>query len=305
MCTFKRPTVGFAGTGLMGSPMAKNIIRHGYSLFVWNRTPEKYEEHLRLGAKPAVTPKDLMEKSDVVICMLANPSATEDVVLGRDRWKGSGIADGLSKGKIVIDMSTNLPSVVRKIAEVIRENGGEFIDAPVIGSVKQATDGDLVILAAGKAEVVNKVRPILATMGRKIWYIGDTGMGCCMKIAMNLHLHIIMGAFAESMTFGTKVGLDPRLMVDILNNSIFKTCVTEMKGRKVIEGDWTPTFTVELAAKDVHLAVEVAREVGASVPLGSLVEQLYNMAIANGMKNMDYSALVSLYERLNNVKISK
>ncbi|MEM3760634.1 MAG: NAD(P)-dependent oxidoreductase [Candidatus Bathyarchaeia archaeon] len=301
----EKPVVGFAGIGLMGSPMAKNILKNGYPLIVWNRTPKKIEEHVKLGAKPAKNPKELAEKSDIVICMLATPSATEDVVLGRGNLQNLGIIDGLKKGSIVIDMSTNLPSVVKNLAEVVRAKGGEFVDAPVIGSVKPATEGTLTILAAGKKEVVDKVKPILETMGKKIWYIGDTGSGCAMKLTMNLHLHIITGAFAESITFGAKAGLDPALIVEIWNNSIFKTYITETKGKKVIDGDWTPAFTLELAAKDTRLAVEMAREVGACVPLGSLIEQLYNTAIANGMKSLDYCALAAMYERLSNVKVSR
>ncbi|MEM3360267.1 MAG: NAD(P)-dependent oxidoreductase [Candidatus Bathyarchaeia archaeon] len=301
----EKPVVGFAGIGLMGSPMAKNILKNGYPLIVWNRTPKKIEEHVKLGAKPAKNPKELAEKSDIVICMLATPSATEDVMLGRGDLQNLGIIDGLKKGSIVIDMSTNLPSVVKNLAEVVRAKGGEFVDAPVIGSVKPATEGTLTILAAGKKEVVDKVKPILETMGKKIWYIGDTGSGCAMKLTMNLHLHIITGAFAESITFGAKAGLDPALIVEIWNNSIFKTYITETKGKKVIDGDWTPAFTLELAAKDTRLAVEMAREVGACVPLGSLIEQLYNTAIANGMKSLDYCALAAMYERLSNVKVSR
>jgi 3-hydroxyisobutyrate dehydrogenase len=289
----------------MGSPMAKNIIKNGYPLYVWNRTPTKIEDHVKLGAKAAKSPKELAEKSDVIICMLATPAATEDVVFGRNGLQGNGILDGFSSGKILIDMSTNLPSVAKKIAEAVRKKGGEFVDAPVIGSIKPATEGTLTILAAGKKEVVDRVKPILETMGKKIWYVGETGSGCAMKLTMNLHLHIINAAFAESITFGTKVGLDPALIVEIFNNSVFKTYITDTKGKKVVDGDWTTTFAVELAAKDTRIAIEVAREVGAVVPLGSLTEQLYYTAIANGMKNLDFCALVAMYERLSNVKVSK
>ncbi|NHV97691.1 MAG: NAD(P)-dependent oxidoreductase [Thaumarchaeota archaeon] len=305
MSSGEKRVVGFAGLGLMGSPMAKNILKNGYPLYVWNRTPTKIEDHVKLGAKVAKSPKELAEKSDVIICMLATPAATEDVVFGRNGLQGNGILDGFSSGKILIDMSTNLPSVVKKIAESVRKKGGEFVDAPVIGSVKPATEGTLTILAAGKKEVVDRVKPILETMGKKIWYVGETGSGCAMKLTMNLHLHIVTGAFAESITFGAKAGLDPALIVEILNNSIFKTYISETKGKKVIDGDWTAAFTLELAAKDTRLAVELAREVGAVVPLGSLVEQLYNTAIANGMKSLDYCALAAMYERLSNVKVSK
>lgn len=297
-------TVGFIGIGRMGNGMAKNILLKGYPLFVWNRSPQKYKDHIGLGAKPASSPKELVEKSDVIISMLAIPAATEAVILGTGEWQGVGVIDGIGIGKIVIDMSTNLPRLVRRVAEKVRKRGGEFVDAPVIGSVKPAAEGTLTILAAGKREVVERVKPILETMGEKIWYIGNVGTGCSMKLIMNLHLNIITGAFAESLTFGVKTGLDPRLIVDIWNNSIFKTYITETKGKKAIDGDWTPAFTIELAFKDVHLASELAKEVNAPIPLGSLVKQLYNAAIASGKKDLDYCALTTLYEQLGNVRVS-
>jgi len=298
--------VGFAGIGLMGSPMAKNILKAGYPLIVWNRTPSKYEEHVKMGAKPAATPKELARKSDVIICMLATPEATEDVVLGKGDYAGVGIVDGLKAGKIVVDMSTNMPDVVRRLAQAVRAKGAEFVDAPVIGSVKPATEGTLTILPSGKKDVVDKIMPILQTMGKKIWYIGEeVGLGCAMKLTMNLHLHIITGAFAEAIAFGTKAGLDPALIVEIWNNSIFKTYITETKGQKVLANDYSPAFLLELAAKDTRLAIDMARNIGATVPLGSLVEQLYNAAIIQGMGKLDYCALAALYERLNNTKISK
>jgi 3-hydroxyisobutyrate dehydrogenase-like beta-hydroxyacid dehydrogenase len=301
----EKPTVGFIGIGKMGSGMAKNILKKGYPLVVYARAPEKYKDHVELGAIPAVYPKDLAEKSDVIICMLSTPSATEEVILGTDEYREVGVVDGIRIEKVVIDMSTNLPSVAIRLAENIRKKGGEFVDAPVLGSVKPAIEGTLAILTAGRKEVVESVRPILETMGKKIWYIGDTGTGCSMKLIMNLHLNIITGAFSESLALGAKAGLDPSLIVDIWNNSIFKTYITETKGQKVLNGDWTPAFTIELALKDTHLASEMARELNAPIPLGSIVKQLYSAAIASGKKELDFCALVTLYEQLGNVKISK
>lgn len=301
----EKPTVGFIGLGKMGSGMAKNILKNGYPLVIWNRTSQKYADYTALGAKPAASPKELAERSDVIISMLATPSATEEAIMGIGELQGIGIVDGIHKRKVVVDMSTNLPSVVVKLAEKIRQKGGEFIDAPVLGSVKPAADGTLTILAGGKKEVIDETKPILETMGKKVWYVGNTGMGCAMKLTMNLHLHIITGAFAESIAFGTKAGLDPSLIVDIWNNSIFKTYITDTKGKKVLDGDYTPAFTIELALKDTHLASEMAREVNAPVPLGSIVKQLYSAAIAGGKGNADYCALVTVYEQLGKVKVSK
>jgi 3-hydroxyisobutyrate dehydrogenase-like beta-hydroxyacid dehydrogenase len=295
---FKKPVVGFIGLGRMGGAMAKNILKNGYPLVVWNRHHEKLAEHEMLGAKIASTPKDMAKKCDVIVSMLATPAATETVVLGTEEWQGVGVVDGIQPGKIVVDMSTNLPSEIRRLAHNIEKKESEFIDAPVLGSVGPAVEGSLTFLAGGKKEAVEKVRPILETMGKKIWYIGSTGMGCAMKLTMNLHLNIITGAFAESLAFGTKAGLDPSLIVEIWNSSIFKTYVTETKGKKVLDGDWTPAFTIELALKDVQLASELAREMNAPVLLGSIVKQLYIAAVANGRKDSDFCALATVYEQI-------
>ena len=299
-------TVGFIGLGRMGKPMAKNILKHGYPLIVWNRTKSKTEELVREGAQQASTPKNLAEKSQVIIIMLANPSSTEEVLLGVNSYQKIGVLDGLSPGKIVVDMSTNMPTIAKKLAEQVRRKGCEFVDAPVVGSVKPASEGTLTILASGKREVVEKITPLLQTMGSKVWYVGEqNGFGCSMKLVMNLHLSILAAAFSESIAFGVKLGLDPKLIVEIFNNSLFKTYVTETKGTKILEEDYTPAFTIELMEKDLGLIISSANAVKASVPLGSLIKQFFSTLIANGKGQLDYSAITVFYELLNNTKISK
>jgi 3-hydroxyisobutyrate dehydrogenase len=300
-----KPNVGFIGLGRMGNGMAKNILRSGYPLHVWNRSPQKCDELAGLGAKVAPTPRKLAEECQVIISMLATPAATEEVILGLGDWKGIGVTDGLSQGKTVVDMSTNLPSVATKLAGEVRAAKGDFVDAPVMGSVVPASQGTLTILAGGRREAVDELRPVLETMGKKIWYIGGNGSGCSMKLTMNLHLNLMVGGFAESLTFGAKAGLDPALIIEIWNNSILKTYITDTKGKKVLERDWSPAFALELAFKDIHLASEVAREVSAPIPLGAVVKQLYSAAVANGGKDLDFCALVTTYEQLGNLKVSK
>lgn len=299
-------TVGFIGLGRMGKPMAKNILKKGYPLIVWNRTKSKAEELVYEGAKQALTPKNLAEKSQVIITMLANPKSTEEVLLGFNSYQKVGVLDGLSPGKIVIDMSTNMPTIAKKLSERIKRKGCEFVDAPVMGSVKPAAEGTLTILASGKKEVVEKITPLLQTMGSRVWYVGEqNGFGCSMKLVMNLHLSILAAAFSESIAFGVKLGLNPKLMVEIFNSSLFKTYVTETKGIKILEKDYTPAFTVELMEKDLNLIVSLANIVKASLPLGSLIKQFFSTLVANGRGGLDYSAITTFYELLNNVKVSE
>jgi len=299
-----KPIIGFIGLGTMGRPMSMNVLKKGYPLVVWTRTTSKIKEFIDLGAKAASSPKEVAQMSDIIITMLATPKTTEDIVFGREEWQGVGIIEGLSTGKVLIDMATDPPSLGRKIAEEVAKKGCEFVDAPVIGSVKPATEGKLTILAAGKKEVVERVRHVLETMG-KVLYVGNTGSGEALKLVMNLHLNIITAAFAESLVFGVKLGLDPKIIVDTFNNSAFKTYITEVKGEKILKRDWTPAFPIELSLKDVTLALEAAKEEKIPVPLLSIVKDLYNSALSHGEGQLDYAALVKVYERLANKEIPK
>jgi 3-hydroxyisobutyrate dehydrogenase-like beta-hydroxyacid dehydrogenase len=296
-------TIGFIGVGKMGAGMAKNVLRQGYPVVIWNRTAAKCDEHIEMGAVAAVSPKEVATKADVIICMLSTPLVTTNVILGLDEWQNQGVIDGTKPGSIVIDMSTNLPQTATSIATKLASLNVDFVDAPVIGSVNPANMGTLTILAGGTKNVVNRVKPILQSMGKKVWYIGTTGMGCTMKLTMNLHLNLITGAFAECLVFGTKAGLDPKLIVQIWNATIFKTYITETKGQKALDRDWSPAFAIELAAKDLNLAATIAQDVNAPIPLGGLVKQMLAATIANGKKDWDLCALVTTYEQMANLKI--
>ena len=215
-------TIGFIGIGKMGTGMAKNVLKKGYPIVIWNRTAAKCREYIEMGAVAATSPKEVAAKADIIICMLSTPSVTTNVILGLDEWQNQGVIEGAKPGSIIIDMSTNLPQTATSIATKLASLNIDFIDAPVIGSVNPANMGTLTILAGGDKDIVHRVKPILESMGKKVWYIGPTGMGCTMKLTMNLHLNLITGAFAECLVFGTKAGLNPELIVEIWNTTIFK-----------------------------------------------------------------------------------
>ncbi|MEM4310826.1 MAG: NAD(P)-dependent oxidoreductase [Nitrososphaerales archaeon] len=296
--------LGFIGLGRMGNLMAKNLIKRGYLLNVWNRTIEKAKELSSLGASIAENPKAVAEKSDVIICMLANPLVTEDVILGKEKYIGISVSDGISKDKMVIDMSTNNPKVVKRMANTLKDKGCELIDAPVMGSINLAAEGGLTILASGREESVNFVKPILEAMGKKVWYIGEVGLASSLKLILNTHLWIMLGAFCETLTLAAKVGIDTKLMLEVLNSSPLKTFVSETKAKKVLERDWRPAATLEIALKDLNLAVDMAEEAYVPIPLANLIKDLFIAGIAKGLKDLDYSALICLYESLAKVKVS-
>ena len=304
MPTEKNDTVGFVGLGSMGLPMAKNILKAGYPLIVWNRTAQRTESLKQMGAQVAPNPKELASRASTIITMLFGPPAVEEVVLG-NKGVSSPLIEGISRGKVLIDMTTNLPNVSRMIAEEIQKRDGEMLDAPVSGSVKPATEGALTILVGGKKEILAKVRPVLETMGKKIHYIGGNGAGCSMKLTLNIHLATMMASFAESFAFGTKSGLDPAIMLDVFNNSVLKTYISETKGQKIIDGDWATAFALALMTKDLDLVSETSKEIGLPIPIASATKEIYDAGMANGKGDLDFSAVATRYEQMGNVRISK
>ncbi len=304
MSAGKDTTVGFIGLGNMGLPMAKNILKAGYPLIVWNRTVQRAESIKQMGAQVAFNPKDLASRASIIITMLADPPALEEVVMGK-KGASSPLIEGITPGKVLIDMTTNLPKVSRMIAEEVCKKGGEMLDAPVAGSVKPATEGALTILVGGKKEMLAKVRPVLETMGKKIFYIGGNGDGCSMKLALNIHLATMMASFAESLAFGAKSGLDPTVMLEVFNNSVLKTYISETKGQKIIDGDWTAAFALALMTKDLDLASESSKENRVPIPIASAAKEIYYACMANGKESLDFSAVAIQYEQMGNLRLSK
>ena len=299
----KDTTVGFIGLGNMGLPMAKNILKAGYPLIVWNRTVQRTESLKQMGAKVASNPKELASRASIIITMLFGPPAVEEVVLGKK--DASSLIEGIGQGKILIDMSTNLPKVSRMIAEEVQKKGGEMLDAPVAGSVKPATEGALTILVGGKKEILTKVKPILDTMGKKVHHIGGNGAGCSMKLTLNIHLATMMASFAESFAFGTKSGLDPAVILDVFNSSVLKTYISETKGQKIIDGDWTTAFALSLMAKDLDLASESSKEIRLPIPIANTTREIYYACMADGKGSLDFSAVTTQYEQMGNFRVSK
>ncbi|MGQ9639925.1 MAG: NAD(P)-dependent oxidoreductase [Candidatus Bathyarchaeia archaeon] len=295
--------VGFIGIGTMGLPMAKNILKAGYPLTVWNRTVQRTTRLIEMGAKLASNPAQLASESSVIITMLSDPQAVLEVVLG---GVGSAppVIEGVGPGKVLVDMSTNLPSVSRMIADKVHERGGEMLDAPVSGSVKPAIEGALTIMVGGRSETLERVKPVLETMGKRIFHVGGNGDGCSMKLALNMHLGTLMVSFAEAFTFGVKAGLDPRIMLEVFNNTVLRTYISETKGQKMIDGDWSTAFALSLMVKDLDLASDSARDMKIPIPLTSLVRDLYYACVANGKGGLDFSAVATQLEQMGNIKIS-
>jgi 3-hydroxyisobutyrate dehydrogenase len=299
------PDIGFIGLGRMGSRIARNILKGGFPLVVWNRTRSKAEEFAQLGARIAESPKALAESCQIVISMLTDPVVTENVLIGTGDMRGSSVLDGVGPGKIVVDMSTNHPLVTRRIAEEVRSKGGDFVEAPVVGGTFIAEQAKLTILAAGSKESVDMIAPILQKTSQKILYVGDIGSGMAIKLILNLHLWIVMAGFSECVVLASRLGVNPKTLTEVFNNTVFKNYVTEYKAQKIIDDEWSPVATVDLAVKDLRLAMEVARDVEVPTPLSSIVKELFTATAQMGMRERDVMAIAITYGKLANEKISK
>jgi len=289
----------------MGGRIARNIMKGGFSLVVWNRTRSKADELARMGARIAESPKAVAESCPIIISMLTDPSVTENVLTGSGDMAGSSVLDGIGPGKIVVDMSTNHPLVTRRIAEKVRSRGGDFVEAPVVGGSFIAEQAKLTILAAGRKESIDVVSPILQTTSQKILHVGDIGSGMTIKLILNLHLWINMAGFSECVVLASRLGVSPKTLTEVFNNTVLKNYVTEYKAQKIIDDEWSPVATVDLAVKDLRLAMEVARDVEVPTPLGSMTKELFTATAQMGMRDLDVMAIAIAYGKLANEKISK
>lgn len=282
-----KPRIGWIGLGNMGIPMAGNLLRAGYHLTVYNRTPQKASPLVEAGAHTAVTPKQLAQVSDIVITMLANAVALHEVYSGEE-----GLLAGLDSGGTVIDMSTIGHAEAVKVAGLMEERGISFIDAPVSGSVKPAEDGQLVILAGGDQTAVDRCRPLFAVLGKETLYFGENGTGNLAKLVINLLLGITMQGIAESLVLAEKMGLDRQLVIKMMSLSAVNTPMLGVKTPGLLSESFPAAFALKWMEKDLGLAMETARGLTASLPLAANASATYTAAKARGDGELDVAAIL-------------
>ena len=280
------PRVGFLGLGTMGMPMASHLLKAGFPLIVWNRTASKMEPLLHLGAKAGKGPAQVASDVDVVITMLAKPQDVEHVVLGPD-----GVVDGIRSGSVLIDMSTVSPTTSRKLAGAVTTKHAEFLDAPVVGSKGPATDGTLVILVGGLPQTLQRVRPILQTMGKTIVHAGGVGTGSALKLTTNLMLAHLMAGFAEAVALAKQAGLDPQRFLEVIAASTFASPWYQTKGVGMLKEDFSPHFALKHMRKDLELMGSLAEEVKTPLPVTDAIRNLFIQTEASGRGELDYSAI--------------
>ena len=292
--------IGFIGLGIMGKPMAKNLIKSGFPLVVHNRSRAAVEELVKHGAVGTGSPREVASSSDVIITMLPNSPDVESVALGPD-----GIKAGSKRGQLFIDMSTINPIVSQKIAKELSAAGVAMVDAPVSGGEKGAIEGTLSIMAGGEPQDFDRSLPILNALGKTITHMGALGTGGFTKLANQIIVAINLTAIGEALVFGKKAGVDPEKMIRALSGGLAGSKCLDMKSEKILTGDFTPGFKVDLHFKDLNLIHEAAKSVAMPVPTAAFVEQLFAALRTRGRGGLDHSGVITLFEDLAGVQVRR
>jgi len=284
-------SIGFIGLGTMGEPMAANLLRKGYTVAVYNRTPGKDERLVQLGAGVAGSPQEIAGTVDIIITMISNDAAIEEVYFGAD-----GIIGALRSGTTVIDCSTISPSLVIKLAEAVSEKYSDFIDAPVTGSKPAAIDGTLLFMAGGNKQTVENLQELWLAMGREVIYMGGNGSGATAKLAHNAIVGINAAGLIEGMALAAKGVIDASAFLRVVQGGGAASKQAELKGQKIIEHDFSVQFSLALMLKDLRLSSVLSDGLGAPTPMLEAAKSLFQIGQAANLGESDLAALALVYE---------
>jgi 2-hydroxy-3-oxopropionate reductase len=286
-------TIGFIGLGIMGKPMARNLLRAGFPLVVQHRYQAVTDEFLAAGARAAARPRDIAASCDVVITMLPGPTQVEEVLVGPD-----GIIEGTHAGLVVIDMSTIAPVVASTLAARLAEDGITLLDAPVSGGEKGAVAGTLSIMVGGDEETCKRCLPIFQALGKTIVHVGASGAGQVVKACNQIVVALVIEAVSEALVLGSKAGVDPAKILQALSGGLAANRVMELRGASMLAHDFTPGGRLRFHHKDLGFALETARRYGVSLPMTALVDQMFASLEVRGRGDLDHSALLTYLEDL-------
>lgn len=286
--------VAFLGLGIMGRPMAANLVKAGHEVSVWSRTAGKGVD----GARHATSPGDAARGAEVVWMCVSDTDAVESVLFGPQ-----GVEQSLTDGMTIVDSSTISPSATRKFAERVGTRGVRYVDAPMTGSKVAADAGTLIFIVGGDEAVIQSLQPLFAAMGKVFFRLGETGKGQAAKLAMNLQIALIYEGFAEGLTLATKLGVDVEKLLPVIQASMVRSGVVDYKAPFVLKRDFTANFPLRLMHKDIRLALEAAKEVRVKLPALETVEEIYDMATEDGHQDLDYAATLTLLEKWAGVEV--
>ncbi|KAL8537755.1 hypothetical protein ACS0TY_012772 [Phlomoides rotata] len=279
--------IGFLGLGIMGTPMAQNLIKAGCDVSVWNRTKSKCDPLISLGAKYKSSPEEVAASCDVTFAMLADPGSALDVACGKH-----GVASGMSPGKGYVDISTVDVDTSKLISSHIKTTGALFLEAPVSGSKKPAEDGQLIFLTAGDKALYETAAPLLDIMGKSRFYLGDIGNGAAMKLVVNMIMGSMMASFSEGLILSEKVGLDPSVLVQVISQGAINAPMYSMKGPSMLQSVYPTAFPLKHQQKDLRLALGLAESVSQPTPIAAAANELYKVAKSRGLSDDDFSAVI-------------
>jgi 2-hydroxy-3-oxopropionate reductase len=283
--------VGFVGLGIMGAAMAGNLLEAEHELVVHNRTRTKAEQLAQHRARVADSPREVAEVSDIIITMLPGPPEVEEVVAGE-----GGLLEGAAEGSLIVDMSTSSPLLAQELARTARERGVGMLDAPVSGGDVGARDGTLSIMVGGEDDDFARARPLFEVMGETIVHVGRAGAGQVVKACNQIVVALVIESVAEALVLGSKTGVVPERVVEVLSGGLAANKVLDVKGEKFLSHDFTPGGKVEYHRKDLGIALAASREYEVTLPVTALVEQMFGMLEAKGRGIWEHSALITLIE---------
>ena len=294
------PRIGFIGLGIMGKPMAGNLIKAGFPLVVHNRSRAAVDELAASGAAPAASAREVADASDIIVTMLPNSPDVELVALGP-----GGIKEGARSGQLLIDMSTINPIGSQKIAKELASVGMAMLDAPVSGGEKGAIEATLSIMAGGEPRDFERALPVFNALGKTITHMGPIGAGGFTKLANQIIVAINLTAIGEALVFGVKAGVDPERMVRALAGGLAGSKCLDQKAGKILSGDFAPGFKIDLHLKDLNLVQDAARSIGVPIPVAAVVEQFFAAARVRGCGGMDHSGVITFFEELAGVQVRR
>ena len=296
-----KPNVGFIGLGLMGAPMARNLLRAGFPLTVWNRTKSKADALVSEGAKLAASPSEAAAQADVVITIVSDPPALEEVLWGKPGAEkdasGNGVLAALRPGSVLIDSSTVSPDLARRVAAACAEMRVDFLDAPVTGGTWGAEKGEIVFMVGGKEEVLERVKPVLDPMGKKFFLLGPNGAGQTVKLGMNLLLALEVDALVEALALVTAAGVQPEKLIDVLQSSMGRSPLLDVKTPLILKNEYPASFPLRLMHKDMRLALELAREYGVKLPAGEAAFATFSAVKDAAKDDPDFASVARFWKK--------
>jgi 3-hydroxyisobutyrate dehydrogenase-like beta-hydroxyacid dehydrogenase len=285
-------TIGMIGLGLMGKPMAYNLLKAKFPLIVWNRSASKAEDLVKAGATLAANPRELASSSDVLLTIVSDPAAVEQVL-----WGENGAFPALKRGALYIDSSTISPDLARRIAAASGEAGIDFLDAPVTGGTWGAEKGELLFMVGGAPATLERARPVLEAMGKKIFLLGPNGAGQTIKLAMNSILALQVDAFAEALALVRGSGLAGERLMEVLQASMARSGVLDVKAPLMLKSEYPASFPIRLMHKDVRLALELAKQEGIKLPALEAAYGTYTTVLDAAKDDPDFAAVSRFWQK--------